>query len=56
MQLPGAEQRSARTIDTLIQAAPGDDVVLYRLESGRVRRLAGDTLRTAREELGAEVR
>jgi predicted ATPase len=51
-----ATTHSLEAIDTLIQAAPGDDVVLYRLESGRVRRLAGDTLRTAREELGAEVR
>jgi energy-coupling factor transporter ATP-binding protein EcfA2 len=51
-----ATTHSLEAIDTLIQAAPGDDVVLYRLESGRVKRLAGDTLRTAREELGAEVR
>lgn len=51
-----ATTHSLEAIDTLIQAAPGDDVVLYRLESGRVKRLAGDTLRTAREDLGAEVR
>jgi hypothetical protein len=51
-----ATTHSLEAIDTLIQAAPGDDVVLYRLESGRVKRLAGDTLRTARDLLGAEVR
>lgn len=51
-----ATTHSLEAIDTLLDDAPGEDIVLYRLEDGKVKRIGGEMLRTVRNSLGAEVR
>lgn len=51
-----ATSHSLEAVDAILQAVPDNDLVLYRLGNGNVRRYEGDLLRTARVELGHEVR
>lgn len=51
-----ATTHSLEAVDSLLEAVPDHDVVLYRLKNGEARRYDGDLLRTARFEMGQEVR
>lgn len=51
-----ATTHSLEAVDCILEAVPDRDLVLYRLEGGKARRFDGETLRTARVELGQEVR
>lgn len=51
-----ATTHSLEAVDAILEGAPDDDLVLYRLRKGRAKRFDGPTLRTLRFELGQEVR
>jgi len=51
-----ATTHSLEAVDSLLEAVPDHDVVLYRLKNGEARRYDGELLRTARFEMGQEVR
>lgn len=51
-----ATTHSLEAVDSLLEAVPDSEVVLYRLKNGEARRYDGDLLRTARFEMGQEVR
>jgi AAA15 family ATPase/GTPase len=51
-----ATTHSLEAVDAVLEAAPDQDVVLYRLKNGEARRYEGDLLRIARFEMGQEVR
>lgn len=51
-----ATTHSLEAIDAILEGVPDEDLALYRLQDGEARRYAGEVLRTARVELGQEVR
>jgi hypothetical protein len=51
-----ATTHSLEAVDAMLEAVPDNDVVLFRLKNGEARRYDGKLLRTARMELGQEVR
>lgn len=51
-----ATTHSLEAIDAVLEAVPDENLVLYRLKKGQARRYGGELLRTARVELGQEVR
>lgn len=51
-----ATTHSLEAVDAILATVPTEDLVLYRLKGGRARRYSGELLRTARVELGHEVR
>jgi len=51
-----ATTHSLEAVDSLLEAVPDREVVLYRLKNGEARRYDGDLLRIARFEMGQEVR
>jgi energy-coupling factor transporter ATP-binding protein EcfA2 len=51
-----ATTHSLEAVDSLLEAVPDPEVVLYRFKNGEARRYEGDLLRIARFEMGQEVR
>lgn len=51
-----ATTHSLEAVDTILDAVPDPELALYRIRPGEARRYDGDLLRTARFELGQEVR
>lgn len=51
-----ATTHSLEAVDAMLEGTPDEDLVLYRIKNSQAKRFDGDLLRTARFQLGQEVR